>query len=909
MRKLYVLTQIILIFVFSVYAGNFYAQCNNTSLYPSSGINAPTIGITTQISNCNWASEYAHIQNVAAAANYSITSSISTDFITVRQGSSGGALIAYGVTPLNWTSTNSGNYYVHFNSNASCETETACRNTHITGLLPSGPMTYLSTSVTQVSTAGVPTCGTNQGIIRIEVVTTGITSPLDLTKFVIQTDGSTSPAILNNISNIDIFYTGSNPNFSASSLFASAPPQVAGGDINFSGSQTLVYGSNYFWVTYDMNGSSATIGDVIDARLKQLMVGPSSYSSPADYNGAPTGNRTIIGCQSSPAGVADNNTFWISGADGVTQSGSYVSSWTSSAPGSVAVSQSTSSKRPTYQNSSAGFNYNPHIKFDGIDDEILNATPGDILGDTGTVIVVSTTQTSGQASEETIFAYNDWYKPNYQIKPKYNCGLGPVPGSNKWQLSWSSILTSVSTPDTRPQILGLQSSATAYGFRNGLYGTNPSTTSSGATVAMQLTLGSRGDYENQNREYSPASLAEVILYNRQLSESELNRIQSYLAIKYGITMGTNGTSTDYFAADGSVIWDVSENNGYNYDIAGIGRDDIGGLDQRKSHSINGTSTTYSDIVTISKGNNFDYPTNFSNNESYFVWGRNNDIPEGDYLIDVQAPIATRFRRVWKGQEKGNVGIVTLEFDMSTVPGPSLPGTNDLNEVRLLVDADGEFAGGASAISASYVDNVNNIVRFQHQFSAATGYYFTIGSVNMAIAPLPVSLSEFTAACKNGKVDLNWTTQSESNNAFFGIEKSTDARIFNEVARVSGHGNSSSLINYSWTDDSRQQGVAYYRLKQTDFDGAFEYHDVVSVDCSTDYPFRIYPNPTSDGVFIENFNPSKSKLKIEVVNVLGATIDRREISESAWIKLPATNGIYFIKVVDGENLFVEKIVKK
>jgi len=59
-----------------------------------------------------------------------------------------------------------------------------------------------------------------------------------------------------------------------------------------------------------------------------------------------------------------------------------------------------------------------------------------------------------------------------------------------------------------------------------------------------------------------------------LNVTEFNRI---LAVKYGITLGVNGTSQDYVNSDGTVIWDQSVNAGYNYDIAGIGRDDVSDL--------------------------------------------------------------------------------------------------------------------------------------------------------------------------------------------------------------------------------------------------------------------------------------------------------------------------------------------
>ena len=71
-------------------------------------------------------------------------------------------------------------------------------------------------------------------------------------------------------------------------------------------------------------------------------------------------------------------------------------------------------------------------------------------------------------------------------------------------------------------------------------------------------------------------------------ESRLKKIESFLALKYGITLGINGTSLDYINSAGTTTWGQSSNSGYNYDITGIGRDDNGNLDHTKTHSTNST---------------------------------------------------------------------------------------------------------------------------------------------------------------------------------------------------------------------------------------------------------------------------------------------------------------------------------
>jgi hypothetical protein len=104
--------------------------CTNATAFGS--VTAPNSGNTTQITTCQFAGQYATVTGCAAAATYISTSSVSTDFITIHQGTPAGPVILAGTTPLSWTATSAGNYYVHYNTNSSCGTQNVCRTTDIT---------------------------------------------------------------------------------------------------------------------------------------------------------------------------------------------------------------------------------------------------------------------------------------------------------------------------------------------------------------------------------------------------------------------------------------------------------------------------------------------------------------------------------------------------------------------------------------------------------------------------------------------------------------------------------------------------------------------------------------------------------------------------------------------------------
>lgn len=96
--------------------------------------------------------------------------------------------------------------------------------------------------------------------------------------------------------------------------------------------------------------------------------------------------------------------------------------------------------------------------------------------------------------------------------------------------------------------------------------------------------------------------------------------------------------------------------------------------------------------------------------------------------------------------------------------------------------------------------------------------------------LPIELSDFFAERKEGHNLITWITQSEVNNSHFELERSTDGLAFERIAVLSGLGNSTLEAIYEYKDQNFiNREINYYRLKQVDFDGVFEYFDIISVD--------------------------------------------------------------------------------
>ena len=168
------------------------------------------------------------------------------------------------------------------------------------------------------------------------------------------------------------------------------------------------------------------------------------------------------------------------------------------------------------------------------------------------------------------------------------------------------------------------------------------------------------------------------------------------------------------------------------------------------------------------------------------------------------------------------------------------------------------------------------------------------------SPVPVELTLFTAVASGDAVVLNWETATEVNNYGFNIESSSDNSNWNNIGFVAGHGNSNSPNSYSFT---ATEGAKYYRLKQLDTDGGFEYSEVVEVKVTLSYKLaQNYPNPFNPTTTVSFSFPVEVRAKIDVYNNLGQKVMKianRNLSAGTHsLEFDASNlssGIYFYKI--------------
>lgn len=178
--------------------------------------------------------------------------------------------------------------------------------------------------------------------------------------------------------------------------------------------------------------------------------------------------------------------------------------------------------------------------------------------------------------------------------------------------------------------------------------------------------------------------------------------------------------------------------------------------------------------------------------------------------------------------------------------------------------------------------------------------------------VPVELTSFTGAFAGNNVELNWATASELNNMGFEIQRSVNNSDFITIAFIEGNGTTTEQKQYSYTDSKIESRINYsYRLKQLDFNGNYEYSQVINLGFTLPLQFTLeqnYPNPFNPSTSIAYSVPVKSDVTLEVYNLIGQKINTlvqgvvEEGKHTAHLNASTmSSGVYIFKLTAvGEN---------
>jgi len=232
-----------------------------------------------------------------------------------------------------------------------------------------------------------------------------------------------------------------------------------------------------------------------------------------------------------------------------------------------------------------------------------------------------------------------------------------------------------------------------------------------------------------------------------------------------------------------------------------------------------------------------------------------------------------------------------------VTATAVPGQEDL----MVYDGDTECSGTTPECAALIADEDNWSAQDGGGDQSSDGTYpdfpndvpaFFFGSA------LPIELESFDVEIfGENLVMVSWITLTETENDYFTIERSLDGRNWIILSNIQGAGNSSNRLSYAFEDRNPYAGTSYYRLKQTDFNGAYSYFDIETVTIKVPNSLVVYPNPATSQITILSKYLNDQEVKFynslghEVNVVINETSDTKKSFQTEEL-LP---GIYFVRV--------------
>lgn len=571
----------------------------------------------------------------------------------------------------------------------------------------------------------------------------------------------------------------------------------------------------------------------------------------------------------SPGGVT-GPTFWLKANAGTatTTNNAANASWVSQGSVAATLAQGTAANRPLYKNGSGTaapvspvgstdniFNYNPYLFFDGTNDNLFSTTSYD-LGSAATGM-----SEFGVIRPESGIVFFEWNGPNAMVKCKSDgpqCltdGFGSFGTNNQYNILNNTL------PKIQHMVgfsTGLNTTIGANGFVGYDHILVPT------SVGNDNPSGSNADRTNvgcnvNTGEFTRGGVTEIILYNRIITAVEQLRINSYLAVKFGVTLGGAGSTTNYLRSDGTAIW--TSVAAYHNKVIGIGRDDNSALIQKQSHQDDDSVRIYRGTLAATNVAN---ASTFAVNNSFVMMGSNTGKLCATAASNSEMPAATlgcalnsRLEREWRVTRTNMAETYNMDIKLASCANLTLVNVLDL---RLLVDDDGNFANGGtqcyfigdgSGINFTYTNPLLTItgISTTHIPNNATRF-ITVASVN-PLTPLPVELLSFDAKLNSSKrvIDVSWSTESEINTSHFKVEKLVN-NSWVTLETVTAVGSQNSVTDYKIEDINPFIGENYYRLKSVDHNGEYSYSNIRVVLLEADqYQLHVFPNPATNSVQI------------------------------------------------------------
>ncbi|MCQ9634233.1 hypothetical protein MP477_04610 [Chryseobacterium sp. WG23] len=418
---------------------------------------------------------------------------------------------------------------------------------------------------------------------------------------------------------------------------------------------------------------------------------------------------TFAGFGLAPGGVVNNLSYWYrADKDAInTGDGTDITAWTDQFSGTISAQLGTNAL-PKFKVGGANyFNFNPGANFTAGTQTLGNINVRTFSEDSYDVFTLTKEGMTSGGSHPSIFrSLVDNALLTGDIR-RWD-GLGIVMDNRIERLSntggntdyYGSPAGAFST--TIPSIM--YHTFTALTTTKALNGSaNFATTTHAGTGVRNLNGGHLfGDSQfggngSDNRGFI-GNLGETIIYGSgNLTPAERRRVDSYLAIKYGITLGQVNTD-HYLDTDGNTVWNGAANATFNNNIFGISRDDVEMLEQKVSKSVNtGTILTVATINDFASANQLAARTGFANDKTYFLLGDNNITATPLVTTTIAGNTMKRIQRIWLSQRSNTPDALYFEADLSAYGTTFSAGNN----IQMIVADDEAFTTNVKTITGIF----------------------------------------------------------------------------------------------------------------------------------------------------------------------------------------------------------------
>ena len=377
----------------------------------------------------------------------------------------------------------------------------------------------------------------------------------------------------------------------------------------------------------------------------------------------------------------------------------------------------------------------------------------------------------------------------------------------------------------------------------------------GGFTARATVMNSTPQIGDRSTDDSPLKgyISEIVLYSQDNS-SNRNKVESYLALKYGMSLGLASSLINYVSSNGTTYW--TGNATYQHNIFGIGNDAGSGLLQSQSTSMN---SGYGDGTGRSgMGNLVLTALTTLSNQQFLMIGTDSATLTEEQITAAMGPSTAisswRTTRTWKAQNTGSIATAQLTFDLT---GLSLKGGTTASNYWLLVDPDGDgnFLTGTTHFYQAASITSNKIVFAS--VSLTNNAVFTLLTKPSSTAILASTWLDFTARTQQNTVSLDWTIPHEENMLHYDIERSANANDYMRVGSQAAR-QSDATVQYSYVDRPGA-GTWYYRIKAVDMDGQGSYSPVrtVTLSATARQFLRLGSNPIVGGRLQLNIDLSEN----------------------------------------------------